>query len=74
MTESRGFDPNVFHFSRNAPLKSIVGNHGYSPCTSTNFLTNSIKENTPSTSKIGAAPNSNGNAPLPHFNFYVILP
>ena len=42
ITESQGNDPNVFHSSRNAPLKSIVSINGNAPSTSSTFLNISI--------------------------------
>ena len=65
ITESHGNDPNVFHFSGNAHLNSIVSTHGNAPSTSSAFCNSSIDGNAPNTSNNGNAANSNGNAPLP---------
>ena len=65
ITESQGNSPNVFHFSGNARLNSIVSTHGNAPSTSNTFLNNSFNGDAPNTSNNGNAPNSNGNALLP---------
>ena len=64
-TQSQGIDPNVFHPSGNAPLKSFVSTQVNVPSTSSAFWNNSFDGNAPNTSNNGNAPKSNANAPLP---------
>ena len=71
--ESQGKDPNVFHFSGNAPFNSLVRTHRIAPSTSSTFWKTSINGNEPNTLNNEKVPNSNGIAALPPLQTFCIF-
>ena len=73
LSEPLGNDPNVVYPLGIVPPNFNASTHGNAPRTSSTFLKNIISGKFPNTYINGNAPNNNGNALLPHLNFFVIL-